>query len=348
MNNGTKHKNFLFKNHNIKAYSTNTPQLLIQLYDMKTLVLSTSEHDIEHAATLLQQGNLVAFPTETVYGLGADIFCEDAVNAIYRVKGRPSDNPLIVHIAHIEDIYNIAINISDQTKILMETCFPGPLTVVLTRHPSLGDSFSKGLSTIAVRMPSHPAALSLIKKTGHPIAAPSANISGKPSPTTAQHVLEDLDGKISAVIDGGNCAVGIESTVIDMTHENPMIVRPGHITAEEISTLLHQEVAYVSPLDHSLPIISPGMKYRHYAPHATIDIIDADELHNRYIDESVILSNILVNRGVHTELFPLTTQTLFAAFRLADMRGYTQIVIVLDEKSKAQEGLMNRIRKATA
>jgi L-threonylcarbamoyladenylate synthase len=313
---------------------------------MMTLRLTTSEEDIITAAKLLRDGNLVAFPTETVYGLGADIYRENAIEAIYRVKGRPLDNPLIVHIGNKEDIHTVAIDISVDAEKLIEIFFPGPLTLVLKRHPSIHDAISKGLPTIAVRMPSHPVALSLIQKTGHPIAAPSANLSGKPSPTTAQHVLEDLDGKIAAVIDGGSCEVGIESTVIDMTNTLPVVVRPGKITAEELSIVLDKTIKiYSGDMNH---VVSPGMKYRHYAPTSAIHIIDALELGDDVIDDSVILSNVAVHRGSHTELVPLTTHMLFAAFRMADKKGYQNITVVVDEETKKQEGLMNRLQKAAA
>lgn len=313
---------------------------------MQTLKLTTQEKDITTAATLLRDGNLVAFPTETVYGLGADIYCENAIEAIYRVKGRPSDNPLIVHIGKKKDISTLAVQLSIEAEKLITVFFPGPLTLVLKRHPSIGDAVSKGLPTIAVRMPSHPVALSLIQKTGHPIAAPSANISGKPSPTTQGHVLEDLDGKIAAVIDGGSCEVGIESTVVDVTKKTPVVLRPGSITTEELSTVLNTTIRFHT--DKRGPIVSPGMKYRHYAPNADIHVIDVLELGDKVIDDSVILSNTAVHRGTHTELVPLTTHTLFAAFRMADNKGYTRIIVVLDKESKQQEGLMNRLYKAAA
>ena len=215
---------------------------------MKTLRLSTSEEDIRRAGEIIKSGGLVAFPTETVYGLGADALSAEAVRSVYEAKGRPSDNPMIVHIADMKEMDEIVsgglINMSANAKALASRFFPGPLTMVLPKKAEVPDVTTGGLDTVAVRMPESPVAQALIRAAGVPVAAPSANTSGRPSPTVAEDVLEDMDGRIDAVIMGGQSDVGIESTVIDMTEEIPVILRPGIITKEQIESVLGCEVLY--------------------------------------------------------------------------------------------------------
>lgn len=226
---------------------------------------------IEEAAAFLSQNEVVAFPTETVYGLGANAHSDEAVEKIYKAKGRPSDNPLIVHIGHQEDLWKLTNEIPDAARLLIKAYWPGPLTLIFkAKNHAVSPLVTAGLSTVAVRMPDHPVALSLLKKAGLPIAAPSANSSGKPSPTTAAHVTADLDGLIAGIVDGGSTGVGVESTVLDCTGEVPVILRPGGISREQIEKVIgpvDKDAAVENP--HAVPK-SPGMKYRHYSPEAPL------------------------------------------------------------------------------
>ncbi|WP_099360894.1 L-threonylcarbamoyladenylate synthase [Fredinandcohnia onubensis] len=230
---------------------------------------------IKEAAELLQENEVVAFPTETVYGLGANALSDEAVAKIYAAKGRPSDNPLIVHISTMEQLHIIAQDISGQAERLIEEFWPGPLTLVLKKKENaVASKVTAGLETVAVRMPSHPVALALIAATGLPLAAPSANLSGKPSPTLAKHVADDLTGKIAGVLDGGATGVGLESTVLDCSGEVPIILRPGGVTKEQL-----EEVCGVVEVDQAIlkedeAPKSPGMKYKHYAPTAPLTIVN--------------------------------------------------------------------------
>ena len=248
---------------------------------MKTRILSTTENDIAEAAGIIQQGGLVAFPTETVYGLGADALNAEAVAKVYEAKGRPSDNPMIVHIARASDIGQLTPMLSEDIVNLIDNFWPGPLTMVLKKKAGVPDRTTGGLDTVAVRMPDSEAALELIREADCPIAAPSANISGRPSPTRAGDVIADMNGRIDAVIQDDDCRVGIESTVLDMTGDTPVILRPGIITAEDIEAVLKKEVKYDEALlkdkqgeDGDIRPKAPGMKYKHYAPKADMVVIE--------------------------------------------------------------------------
>lgn len=250
---------------------------------METIVKKTDKNQIDkevirEAGDILKKGGLVAFPTETVYGLGADALQEEAAKKTYEAKGRPSDNPLIVHIADYEDLKKIAVNIPAETDALAAHFWPGPLTMIFEKSDIVPYGTTGGLDTVAVRMPSDPVAAELIRAAGGFISAPSANTSGRPSPTTAEHVLEDLGGKIDMVIDGGSVEIGLESTILDMTVEPPMILRPGAITAD-----MFEEVIGPVSVDETIlgseskkPPKAPGMKYRHYAPKARLAIVEGD------------------------------------------------------------------------
>ena len=236
------------------------------------------EDIIREAGALLKAGKLVAFPTETVYGLGADALQEEAARKTYEAKGRPSDNPLIVHIADYEDLRKIAVHIPAETAILAAHFWPGPLTMIFEKSDAVPYGTTGGLDTVAVRMPEDPVAQALIRAAGGFVSAPSANISGRPSPTTADHVREDLGGKIDMILDGGEVDIGLESTILDMTVTPPMILRPGAITAE-----MFEEVIGPVSVDETLlgdesdkAPKAPGMKYRHYAPRAKLIIIEGD------------------------------------------------------------------------
>ncbi len=242
-----------------------------------------TEKDIKEAAAIIKRGGLVAFPTETVYGLGADALNPEAVAKVYEAKGRPSDNPMIVHIGKASNIGELTPRLSPDIVTLIENFWPGPLTLVVKRKPSVPDRTTGGLDTVGVRMPDSPIALDLINWSGCPIAAPSANLSGKPSPTRAADVIEDLKGKVDAIIEGPDCRVGIESTVLDVSGETPTILRPGIITPESIEAAIGKKVAvdpalYINrPRDvnsEEFKPKSPGMKYRHYAPKADMIVIE--------------------------------------------------------------------------
>lgn len=234
---------------------------------------------INEAASIIKSGGLVAFPTETVYGLGADANSPDASAKIYAAKGRPSDNPLIVHISCDKELYCVAEEIPPQCKKLADAFWPGPITMIVKKGASIPHTTTGGLDTVAVRMPAHPVALELIRQSGCPIAAPSANTSGRPSPTLASHVAKDLDGKIPLILDGGEVGIGIESTIVDLTEETPTILRPGFITEEMICSVIGPVRTDPGILlkDDAVKPKAPGMKYRHYAPEADLFIVDGKE-----------------------------------------------------------------------
>ncbi len=242
------------------------------------LLAGDNPESIRQAAIILKEKGLVAFPTETVYGLGGDALDQHAAAKIYAAKGRPSDNPLIVHIADTDAVYKLAKEVPDKAKLLMEAFWPGPLTIILPKKEIVPDGTTGGLNTVAIRMPSHPVALSLIRESGLYIAAPSANTSGRPSPTLADHVMEDMKGRIEMILDGGAVGIGIESTIVDLTGDIPVILRPGFITKsmlEEIVGEVTIDPALIEP-DPNLRPKAPGMKYTHYAPKGELTIVEGD------------------------------------------------------------------------
>ena len=245
--------------------------------------IKMGEEAIELAARLLKQGEIVAFPTETVYGLGADVFQPEAIKKIYAAKGRPSDNPLIAHISSYEMLERVAVNVSREVKKLMQAFWPGPLTVILQKRENVPDAVCAGLPTIAVRMPKNEIALKIIEEADTPIAAPSANSSGKPSPTRAEHVFHDMRGKIPLIVEGGECSVGVESTIVDLSVEVPTVLRPGIITPEEIQTVLGRveldPTLLKKPAEGMRPK-APGMKYKHYSPNADVIVFQGEQAGN--------------------------------------------------------------------
>ncbi|MDO8444508.1 MAG: L-threonylcarbamoyladenylate synthase [Deltaproteobacteria bacterium] len=242
---------------------------------LKINPISPEPSKIKEAAEVIKNGGTVAFPTETVYGLGADALNLEAIRKVFKAKGRPSDNPLIVHISSIEDLRLISKRYSSAALALMDKFWPGPLTLILKKKKIVSEIVTGGLDTVAVRIPDNKIALSLIKMAGVPLVAPSANLSGRPSPTRAKDVAADLSGKVDVIIDGGKTRIGIESTVIDMTTSPPTLLRPGGLPVEEIEKVVGL-VQRLSVSHEKEPAKSPGMKYRHYAPKARMVIVEGD------------------------------------------------------------------------
>ena len=377
---------------------------------MKTIIFKDTIEDIKRAGEIIAGGGIVAFPTETVYGLGANALDEEAVKKIYEAKGRPSDNPMIVHVSQIGDVQGIA-DITTQTMSAQalenfnrcaDAFWPGPLTMVLPKKEVVPLTTTGGLDTVAIRMPSHKTARMLIEYSGCPIAAPSANLSGKPSPTTAEHTLDDMDGRIDAIICGGDCQVGIESTVVDMRKDEPVILRPGRITAEDLSNaiggnvLLHpslkvrtvsqknegisqknadmsQKNEGVSQKNADMPqnnedmsqtnvdmqqnmvARSPGMKYKHYAPEAEMQIFISDTNDRAKALEMVEKeANRLKAIGKKPTIISFedgleAAHDLFRSLRDADKAGYDVILAVGvsdDESGGVGFAVMNRMLKS--
>ena len=252
--------------------------------DTRVVVIEQEQPDeilLREAGEILKNGGLVAFPTETVYGLGGDALNKDSSRKIYEAKGRPSDNPLIVHISRMSDLEDIVAEVTDEAVKIAEAFWPGPLTMILPKTARVPYETTGGLDTVAVRMPSHPIARKLIEYAGGYVAAPSANASGKPSPTVARYVIEDMQGKIDMIIDGGEVGIGLESTIIDMTVSPPQILRPGFVTAKMLAEVLGRvdEDETMFRTDTGKAPKAPGMKYRHYAPKGELTIVQGEEKH---------------------------------------------------------------------
>ena len=269
---------------------------------MKTEVIKIDQNNmdteaLERAAAIIRDGGLVAFPTETVYGLGADALSAEASKKIYAAKGRPSDNPLIVHVAEFSDMEKIAQEMPEEASKLADTFWPGPLTMIVRKNDKVPYETTGGMDTVAVRMPNHPVALELIRRSGGYIAAPSANTSGKPSPTLAEHVAFDMDGRIPMILDGGPVGIGIESTIVDLTEDIPMILRPGYITPKMLEKVIGEvkmDPGIIASDSLQKPK-APGMKYKHYAPDADLKIVEGDEARVvEYINDNV---NRLISQG---------------------------------------------------
>ena len=336
-----------------------------------TLVLKPTDEAIRQAAVLLRAGELVAFPTETVYGLGADALNAEAVPKIFEAKGRPSDNPLIVHVGSFEAVEPLC-EVNGRAQALMNAFWPGPLTLLLPKKPVIPAVTNAGLPSVALRMPSHPVALRQLRACGVPVAAPSANRSGRPSPTTAKHVLDDLDGRVPLILDGGECEVGLESTVLDLTAEIPTIVRPGGITREMLLRVLPEvRVAdsVLRPLRRGEKAVSPGMMYRHYAPSGELTLVKGDPqavletCHTRYREAEAVgrkayvlafeeraplyqdCRTVTIGSLAHPETI---AHALFAALRRMDDEGAEVILC----EAVATEGIglaiMNRMCRAAA
>lgn len=329
-----------------------------------------SEEVIKEAADLIKQGGLIAFPTETVYGLGANGLDSEAVAGIYKAKGRPSDNPLILHIAHQKELVRLVARIPANAKVLMDTYWPGPLTIVFQRSEIVPDAVSGGLDTVAVRLPANQVACKLISLAGVPIAAPSANTSGRPSPTSAEAVLADLEGRIDGIIDGGPCTIGVESTVVDCTTPVPTLLRPGGITVEMLMDTLG-DLEFDPTLNGSEECIprSPGMKYTHYAPSAPMVLVEGTPLQieacmvheiQKALDDGKKVGAIVsletaqqIPKDVIVAIYGERTQTdEIAANLYTVLRSFDDCPVdIIYAEGIAEDGLglavMNRLRKAS-
>ncbi len=325
---------------------------------------------IKEASDILHAGDMVAFPTETVYGLGADALDEMASKKIYAAKGRPSDNPLIVHVANEQQILPLVKEIPESARKLMKAFWPGPLTIIFNKSDVVPYGTTGGLDTVAIRMPNHKVALTLIEESNIPIAAPSANTSGRPSPTTAMHVMDDLNGKISMVIDGGAVGIGIESTIVDVTGDIPMILRPGYINKKMLEEVVGEvtiDKAILGPVSPDLKPKAPGMKYKHYAPKANFTMFDGDidkvadrinELAESYIKKGykvgIISSAESKDRYRYGEVISIgsrnnelsISKNLYKVLREFDDK---QVDYILGETFRSEElgqAIMNRLLKA--
>lgn len=328
---------------------------------------------IRRAAEIIKRGRLVAFPTETVYGLGADALNRRAVKKIFRAKGRPADDPLIVHIASREDLFKIAVNIPPEAGILAKKFWPGPLTLIFKKRKIVSGEVTAGLNTVAVRMPDHAIALRLIKAAGTPVAAPSANLFGKSSPTRAEHVIKDLDGKIEMILDGGPTKIGVESTVLDLTVSPPVILRPGGLTLEKIKKFLPEVKLFFSnsaPSAKHSPSKSPGMRYRHYAPGARLILIEgtvektikkARELFSQYRKQGK--NAVIIATKETAKFYPAAARVLTAGSRKKISTVAKNLYKIIREADKAEvevilaegfnrqglgEAIMNRLERAAS
>ena len=324
---------------------------------MKTRLLKDTEEDIRIAAKIIEQGGLVALPTETVYGLGANAMDADAVRKIYEAKGRPADNPTIVHIAEREELGQVTFLVTEDMKTLMDRLWPGPMTMIVPRGEYIPYVTTGNLETVGVRMPENEVARELIRRSGCPIAAPSANLSGKPSPTTAQHVIDDLDGRIDAVIQSGPCRIGIESTVIDMTGKIPMILRPGYITKKDFEEALGQEILLDPTLNRKpregedFHPKAPGMKYRHYAPRAEMIIFKGDRIRVEAAIDQERAEREALGQKVFVIDFDEDRETvaaheIFAMLRQADREGADVILAAALPQRGVGFSVMNRMLKS--
>lgn len=338
--------------------------------DTKILTVTTNKIDediLKEASQYIKKGELVVFPTETVYGLGADGLNSEACKKIFEAKNRPSDNPLILHISHIDELDRLVKDIPAEAKLLAKNLWPGPLTMIFKRSDLIPDVVTAGGDTVAIRMPKDPIARKFIELCKTPIAAPSANISGRPSPTNAQDVFFDMNGRVSVIIDGGDCEIGIESTVLDLTEANPMILRPGFYTYEYIKGFLPNLVLDDSLVDDNVIPKSPGQKYKHYAPKAKMKIYVGESSASHILDEAREEANngkkvgILafeqdinnfydfdfVSLGNKENLIEMS-HVLFSALRILDKKGVDLILAQGVEDKNLGKSIMNRMKKSAS
>ncbi|MGM8215006.1 L-threonylcarbamoyladenylate synthase [Bacillaceae bacterium W0354] len=323
----------------------------------------TFQQYIKEITAMLQAGKVVAFPTETVYGLGADATNEQAVKQIFQAKGRPSDNPLIAHVGDRGQVNDYVTEIPSHAKKLMDEFWPGPLTIILPSNGQLAKNVTAGLSTVGMRMPDHPHALAILQAVDRPIAAPSANRSGKPSPTTAEHVWLDLNGRIDGIVDSGKTGVGVESTVIDCSIGPPMILRPGGVTREEIEAIIGPVAIAKSELEKNEAPRSPGMKYKHYAPDAPVWMVKGDAEKMRRLAEQLQADGLKVQfliskeRAQELELEDAIvigsrhdlneiTMNLYDSLRKVDTLKVDLVLAESFSNKGIGEALMNRLERA--
>lgn len=330
----------------------------------ETKLLSVSDSDIDTAARILAEGGLVGIPTETVYGLAADALNEKAVAEIFKAKGRPQDNPLIVHIADIDDIYKYAEELPPNAMKLAEAFWPGPMTMVLQKKKCIPEITSAGLDTVGIRLPVHKTAREIIRRSGCALAAPSGNLSGSPSPTSAAHMMNDMKGRIPAIVDGGECSVGVESTVISFDRSGKAVVlRPGFISVEEIRCVLGEENAYCAKgvteeIASDERVLSPGMKYKHYSPKANITIIEGSiEAFTGFVKEHDGENVCSIISDSDGDNFPCRFVTwgdtseeqarrLFGVLRKVDEMGMKQVYARCPEKTGVGLAVYNRLLRA--
>ena len=332
---------------------------------MITLRLAVSEHSydksINTAAEILKNGGVVAIPTETVYGLAANAFDDNAIKSVFKAKGRPQDNPLIVHISNMEMLKDLSCDVPNTFYKCAEKFWPGPLTMVVKKSEKVSSIVSGGLETVAIRMPSEKVAFDIINKSGLPLAAPSANVSGKPSPTTFGHVLADLDGKIDAVVEGKECTVGVESTVITLVGEHPVLLRPGAVTLEQLKEILLDitvDKAVLSELEQGKKAASPGMKYKHYAPKTETFLVEGEnfsEFVNKQQNAVAICfaqeeKEIKIDKLVYgSQKEPSSlAQKLFWALREVDKMGAERVFVHAPDKNGVGLAVYNRLIRAAA
>ena len=326
---------------------------------MQTKLLQFTDEDLRIAGQLIRDGKLVAFPTETVYGLGANALDVAAVKSTYVAKGRPSDNPLIVHAWHKEQILDIAEYISPDAEKVIDNLMPGSVTIVLPKKSVIDDCITAGLPTVAIRMPLSVQAREFLRYADVPVTAPSANTSSRPSPTTWQRVAEDMDGKISAILCGDNCQVGIESTVLDLTGDEPRILRPGVVTSEMLSELLGKPVPVIT--DTKSKVNSPGVKYKHYAPNVpmALDLTADTQKLADYYDKLVAEGRNPVLLVEHPELFgarntwqigqtdQAVAQNLFENLRLLE-KQYDYIIASYSSHTEFADSILNRLIRSAS
>ena len=330
---------------------------------METKIFTKNE--LKEAAAIIREGGIVAMPTETVYGLAANALDTEAVKKIFEAKGRQPDNPLIVHIANISDWSKLVAELPEKAKLLAERFWPGPLTIILKKSELVPDIVTAGLDTVAVRMPKNKIAFRFIKECGVPLAAPSANLSGSPSPTKFNHVFDDMNGRADAIINGGDCMVGVESTVISLADNTPMILRPGRITAEQIQKVIgavdiHESATKALKNDETA--VSPGMKYKHYAPKADLRLVDADnQAYTNYIkktadkDTAVICYDEMLSDLEPYKTFSLGSENdsvtqakrLFDILRTIDEQGFSKAFAPLPAETGVGLAVLNRLLRAS-
>jgi L-threonylcarbamoyladenylate synthase len=332
---------------------------------MKTqLIKVTSKNKREvilKATELIKKGEIVAFPTETVYGLGANAFDSNAVMKIFAAKGRPADNPLIVHISNLDQLKEVVEFVPKKAQILIKKYWPGPLTIVMKKSSKIPLSVTAGLDTVAVRMPSNKIALELIKRSNCPIAAPSANSSTKPSPTKAQHVMDDLNGKVPLILDGGKSKVGLESTVIGISEKRAVLFRPGKVTLEELTKLIGKiDLPSKQTGEKNKVPSSPGMKYKHYAPKAELILIESKpnldfskKVFELSDEKKIGVISFKKKVGIGKEFYSnndleVYAKSLFSKLREFDAQGVELIIVEGVTDSGMGSAIMNRLRKAAS